>query len=296
MNTEPLVSVIVPVYNAASTLPKLADALLKQSLSPLEIIFVDDQSSDNSLLCCQHYAKQHPERIRVIAMAHKGYAGGCRNVGIQAARGLYVGFADADDSLKAEMFACLYAAAEKEHAEMAVCGFQQKQARYTRDILPAATLNAASLAADKRFSAALWNKLLRRDWLLDHDIFCPAVRCAEDAAFMLKVLSQNPRIASVPLPLYEYSIHGAGLSAPMQARCDVLAALDDVRAYIASHPPRLPFGALYRHAVVMHALYHPFCLLVIDSLWHGRRRWQNLRESPRYLWHAVRFLLRGLRL
>jgi glycosyltransferase involved in cell wall biosynthesis len=290
MNT-PLVSVIIPVYNAALTLPKLLESLLKQNLAELEIILIDDQSSDDSLLCCQHYAQSYPEKIRLIAMQHKGYASGCRNRGIQEARGLYVGFADADDSLKPEMFASLYAAVQKEQAELAVCGFQQVKSTHTRDILPPATINAAALATDKLLSSAMWNKIFRRDWLLKHDIFCPLVRYVEDAAFMLKVFSQNPRIVSVPLALYEYSMHGKGISSPMQARNDVFAALTDVRNYIDVHEPRLPFAALYRHAVFMHAIYHPLCLLFIDSLWHGRRRWQNICETPTYLWNLVRFFL-----
>lgn len=286
---NPLVSVIVPVFNAERTLPRLMASLLGQTLAALEIILVDDHSTDGSLTLCRQYAQAAPERVRVVTPQAKGYAGGCRNAGMDAARGIYVGFVDADDAVEADMFAELAAAAEAAGAEVAVCGLRREGEEGAREILPAAVLTPETLAADRRLSSAMWNKLVRVDWLRARQLRCPAVRCAEDAAFMLKLLSQAPRIIAVPAPLYRYSVHGKGLSASMAARRDVLAAMADVRFYVKIHPPCLPFRAIYRHAVFLHAVYHPLCLLCIDSLWHGRRRWENLRETPAYVWRLFCF-------
>ncbi|MDR0542585.1 MAG: glycosyltransferase, partial [Dysgonamonadaceae bacterium] len=86
------ISVIVPVYNVAKLLPRCIDSLLGQTLQDIEIILIDDASTDNSLEICRKYEAKYPARIRVIASPENRRQGGARNLGIEAATGEYIGF------------------------------------------------------------------------------------------------------------------------------------------------------------------------------------------------------------
>ena len=98
----PKVSVIVPVYNAEKYLQECVDSILGQTLADLELILVDDGSTDTSPALCDRYAEQDA-RVKVI---HKpnGRAASARNAGIRAASGDYVAFVDSDDWVSAEMY------------------------------------------------------------------------------------------------------------------------------------------------------------------------------------------------
>ena len=95
--SNPMVSVIVPVYNAESTLRRCADSILEQSYPDLELILVDDGSKDASPLICDSYM-QKDARVRVIHKPNSG-ASATRNLGIAEARGHYLQFVDSDDWL-----------------------------------------------------------------------------------------------------------------------------------------------------------------------------------------------------
>lgn len=95
--SDPMVSVIVPVYNAESTLRRCADSILEQSYPDLELILVDDGSKDASPLICDSYM-QKDARVRVIHKPNSG-ASATRNLGIAEARGHYLQFVDSDDWL-----------------------------------------------------------------------------------------------------------------------------------------------------------------------------------------------------
>lgn len=287
----PSISLIIPVYNAAASLPHVIENLLAQTVHDLEIILVDDASTDGSAALCCAFAERYASKIIAHCCTTQGGPGRARNKGIALATGKYVGFVDADDSVHTEMFALLYAAAENTDAECAVCGIQRRcGAQILREDLPAQHLDVATLAADRRIVSPLWNKIIRRDWLEAQQLRCAETFCAEDAAFVLKMLSRKPRIASVPLALYQYAIHEQGLSAPLSSRKQVLMALEDVQAYLRQHPPLLPFSRIYWHAVLMHALYHPLCLLCIESLWQGKRRKENCKAAPAYFFQVLSFL------
>lgn len=113
------VSVIIPVYNSAVYLRDCIDSLLNQSLSDLELILVNDGSTDGSGEICDEYAAKYPA-IRVI---HKENAGvsAARNTGLTEATGEYIGFVDSDDTIKPEMYDEMYKAAILHQAEIVMC-------------------------------------------------------------------------------------------------------------------------------------------------------------------------------
>lgn len=113
----PKVSVIVPVYNVSEYLPECLDSLINQTLKDIEIICVNDASTDNSLEILRNYAEKD-DRIVVIDMPENRRQGGARNAGIAVAHGEYLGFVDSDDWVDKEMYETLYRTASEGHHDI----------------------------------------------------------------------------------------------------------------------------------------------------------------------------------
>lgn len=114
-----LISIIVPVYNVEKYVGQALDSLIKQTYKNIEIIIVDDGSTDNSGIICKRYAEKD-NRILVIHTANNGVAK-ARNLGINLAKGKYIGFVDPDDYISLEMFEKLYGALKECKADIACC-------------------------------------------------------------------------------------------------------------------------------------------------------------------------------
>ena len=97
------VSVCIPVYNMEKYIEDCIKSLVNQTLKEIELIFVNDGSTDNSLNILNEYKKQYPDIIKVISQENKGL-GGARNKGLELASGEYIGFVDADDFVEPNMY------------------------------------------------------------------------------------------------------------------------------------------------------------------------------------------------
>lgn len=162
-----MISVIVPVYNVEKYLPACLDSICHQTLKELEIILVDDGSTDNSGRIAEQYALQD-KRIRVVHQRN-GNPGATRNVGLELATGEYIGFVDSDDWIEPEMFSSLYAKAETDNLDIVVTGVttewlrdnRKKENRFVESITewPAITsLDAFLLLKEKKMFAVAYNK------------------------------------------------------------------------------------------------------------------------------------------
>ena len=119
MIQEPIISVIVPVYNSSLYLRKCLDSLLSQTFKEIEIIAVDDGSTDGASLILDEYAEIFPDLI-VIHQSNQGQ-GAARNTGVSVARGQYIGFVDSDDYVDGNMYKHLYSLISETSADVAVC-------------------------------------------------------------------------------------------------------------------------------------------------------------------------------
>lgn len=168
-----LISIIVPVYNVEEYLEQCVESLINQTYSDLEIILVNDGSTDNSPAICNKYAKKD-DRIKVIHKQNGGLSD-ARNTGLNKAQGAYIAFVDSDDWVKPTMLEHLYTACVKYDAEISCCGryitdgkkislkrFISKEQCYTqedalKEILDGGTIDVA--AWDKLYKAEIWREL-----------------------------------------------------------------------------------------------------------------------------------------
>ena len=116
---EKNVSIIIPVYNTGEYLRTCVDSILAQAMEEWELLLVDDGSTDNSGAICDEYAARD-SRIRVIHKENQGVSM-ARNLGLELARGEYVGFVDSDDWLAPEMFGAMYQSARETGADIVMC-------------------------------------------------------------------------------------------------------------------------------------------------------------------------------
>ena len=204
-----LVSVVVPVYNVEKFLPQCVDSLLAQTLPNLEIILVDDGSTDGSGSICDSYAATN-ENIRVIHQKNAGLSA-ARNTGIAAAKGEYIGFVDSDDFIAPQMYRALLEAALTGGMSVAVCG------RYITDEEGNVTEEAFTLSQEKTYApvdameqiliggpvdVAAWDKLYRKD-LFDGITF-PVGEINEDAAIIFRLVDKAEKIVHIGAPMYYY--------------------------------------------------------------------------------------------
>lgn len=121
--TQPLITVIMPCYNAAPFLEEAVDSVLRQTYTMVELILVDDGSTDHSLEICERLIEEHPGRITLLTQRNLGpYP--ARNLGMKHARGEFIAFLDADDWWTQDCLEKLHAALIRSNAVLAYCGWQ----------------------------------------------------------------------------------------------------------------------------------------------------------------------------
>ena len=118
---EGLVSIIIPVYNTSAYIDRCLDSVTKQSYNNIEIILVDDGSTDDSHEKCLSWAKKD-DRIKIITQKNGGLSA-ARNAGLDVCKGEYIQFLDSDDKIGQDMVKKMISEIEKNNADLAACAF-----------------------------------------------------------------------------------------------------------------------------------------------------------------------------
>lgn len=256
-NSVPLLSVIVPVYNASLWIEHCVKSLLEQTTPPDEIIFVDDASTDKTFSLLLDWQKQFPSIIRVLQCPENLGPGSARNRGLSIAQGQYVAFADADDELSPQMYALLLQSALAGKADVAVCGMSVPSRDKRRSVLPPQEATSDSILKQKDILYFSVNKLYRRSFLLDNNIlFTENCRCGEDVAFSVKNFIMNPVVTCVYEPLYHYIRNTQSVTINLDTKKEIFVALDDIRQFIVKHNLFRNQRSLYLNLCLTHGLYH----------------------------------------
>lgn len=218
MNTI-LVSILVPVYNTSAYLRKCLDTLIAQTLTQIEIVCVNDGSTDNSLEILKEYAAKD-SRIVIVDKPNGGLPS-ARNAGIEVARGEYVGFVDSDDYVDVNMFKRLYKTAVKNKSEVVVCGahiFPTDPAptQWLYNVLSPRTCHYAKFTPDILFKEQgarpfIWRNLIKRDLLIRENIRLKEdIVLGEDQALQFRVYPKAKGISFISDKLYHYCWYRPG--------------------------------------------------------------------------------------
>ncbi len=209
------VSVIVPVYNGEKLLPNTLGNLLNQSKDRLEIILVNDASTDNSLRVLNDAKAAFPDRVIIIDLNENRGPGFARNMGLQAARGEYIGFMDADDLIDISMYEKLYSLARENNADIV-------DSAYFRDSTQKALVhfskeNLGELDDKKRgtlISCGGYNcmKIFKKSMLDKYNITFRPAYILEDMDFLVRAIICAKKVNGTEDVLYRYGDTGGSLS------------------------------------------------------------------------------------
>ena len=238
---NPLLSVIIPVHNGATHLRECLDSVLAQTLDSLEVIVVDDGSTDETPEILRHYALRSDGRLRVLTQSSNQGVSTARNRGIGAAAGKYIAFVDADDRVRPSMYRHMVQVAEAQDLDMISCGIQlfndkgvaSRPISYPLHPRVLMDTQDVRIALETGFtSKLLWfpvRSLYRRRLILDNAVrFDSQIRKGEDSLFNLEILGRVQRCASVEEAYYLYRKHDASVTArPLANERENLDRLSD---------------------------------------------------------------------
>ena len=205
-------SIIVPVYNVEKYLPECIESILKQTVKDIEIICVNDGSTDQSLDILKQY-KEKDERIVIIDQKNAGL-GAARNVGINAAKGKYIGFVDSDDYIEETMFEKMLNSAELNLSDVVITNFYLYYSdtgltSIYRDFIFYYQLEKKGYFTSIEHpqiikNIGVWDKLYSKEFIDKFNLRNPENRIFEDALFTFQALTLASRISVVSEPLYYY--------------------------------------------------------------------------------------------
>lgn len=216
------VSVILPVYNEELYLQQCLDSICGQTLKEIEIICVDDGSTDSSLNILYDYAKRD-ERVKVLAQENR-YAGAARNSGMQNAKGKYLLFLDSDDYFELDMLEKMYGKAEGSQLDIVMCRYDSYDDSADRivplnfSIRDSFLPEGLDVFAGKELKDSgifqvtvgwAWDKLLRREFVQDCGYLFPEFRSSEDGFFVYMLMARAKRIGILPERMVHHRINNA---------------------------------------------------------------------------------------
>lgn len=282
------ISVIVPVYNVELYMKKCIESLIGQTYPNLEILLVDDGSTDATGQICDRYAEKD-NRIQVLHKENGGLSD-ARNYGIDRARGSLLAFVDGDDWIHPQMYELMSGVMECQNADVVTCQFEQRNAdfakqRYRLEQVNLKVLNGTEALSEIEIPLVVaWNKLYKKE--IFDNIRYPKGKLHEDEYVIHKIFYQCRKVAVMDKPLYFYTIRHDSIVAHMTAKRieDSLEAFED----------RVSFADSMSWAEVMPAVVRRYCDYCID-------RYQELKDGNyefaadeylNILWHAERDMLR----
>lgn len=214
----PKISVVIPVYNVEKYLRECLDSVCAQTMTDIEIICVDDGSTDSSPSILDAYAAKD-KRFNVIKREHSN-AGACRNAGLDIANGEYLSFLDSDDVFSPKMLETLHYAIKANDAEIATCGIvkfrdgtnaPKLDREASSDLSQVYTCPAASLDIFTIWEGRAWDKLFRKHFIDKEGLRFQEIRSANDARFTYSALSLAAKVVYVPVKMIAYRVSSGSL-------------------------------------------------------------------------------------
>ena len=221
MKQDTLVSVVIPVYNSEAYIRETLSSIIAQDCKNIEIIIVDDASTDSSMEIAKTMLKNSGRTFRIIYHPKNLGISAARNTGLASAKGRYIWFCDSDDIACENFISRLLAEAEEKNADAVFCGIKQYDESEGRLIDDPVGFIPDSLSAEDYLNAwacrklnlwSVWNFLFKRELITKNGLhFYNDCKMAEDTEFLLKTLACAEKISCADEMLYTYITHSAKL-------------------------------------------------------------------------------------
>lgn len=237
------ISVIIPVYNTSKYLKRCINSILNQTLKKVEIIIINDCSTDNSREILEEYRNCH--NIKIIHNKKNMGIGYTRNMGIECAAGKYIAFIDSDDFVDENMFNKMFKKAEKENLDVVICRFHkmlEKENNILEEVEPNYIIpyfenttlkDNPNLLLD--INLAPWNKIYKKD-LFTNDVRFPENLKYEDAIVVVKLLARAKKIGMLEDKLNYYLVRKNSESTTMNKKIfDIITINDQILQELKSH-------------------------------------------------------------
>ena len=224
------VSIIVPVYNVESYLDKCLNSLVNQTLKEIEIIIVNDGSTDNSKKIIDKYAKKYKNIIAITK--ENGGVSEARNLGLTKATGEYIAFLDSDDWVELDMYEKMYQKALAENFDIVACDTQAifpNEKQYIGSNIKEDNVLNNTLMIDAY--AVLWNKIYKKE-LLEGIKFKKGMNFCEDVEFLYMIYPKIKKIGVIKEPLHNYLQREGSLTYVYDKKLyKLIEAMDDIVNY-----------------------------------------------------------------
>lgn len=287
----PLVSIIVPIYNVESYLKKCLDSIVRQTYKNLEIILIDDGSTDNSGVIADKYAKKC-KRIRILHKKNSGLSS-ARNAGLRIARGQWIAFVDSDDYVNNNYISKLVQLAIKRNADIATCNYnmvdlsgkiKKPSLHWTSKVLTGQ--EAVNDVFENKRQASIWLSLFKANIFKEHTITFPEGREYEDIPTRIKTLSFASKVAYTNERLYYYVIRKNSITHKdftKNVYRDKIAAIRDMDKFLKINETKSNnlFYTYYKYRV-------------IESILNDMANRNALRLNTKRIWHDTRKQLTSL--
>lgn len=267
---NPKVSVIIPVYNTAPLLSRCLESVINQSMTDIEIICVNDGSTDSSPQILDNWAERD-SRIKVIHQTN-GRQGKARNAGMDIAQGEYIGMIDSDDYIPSTYFESLYNAAQRHDADIAVCGIIKQKQLSSRLVIQFDSERVVENAEEKLRTMHCppdfhpVNKLYRREMLQRINLRFTENIQYEDVMFVTRALCESGRMVTVPKVKYIYVLNPSSTVKSRQTAAKQFqkyVAHRDMVEYLDSQG--ISFKTRYRTITVSHYTLCGICIWKIKE-------------------------------
>lgn len=203
----PKVSVIIPVYNAEKYIKDCIDSVINQTFNDIEIICINDASTDDSLKILKEYESNN-KNLTIISQKKLGVSA-ARNTGIKLAKSAFILFVDSDDILNKKAIETVYHSATATNADITIFGHQNmvqdKIIKNNINLLKNFEKDKSNMNTLLPLTNYVWDKLFKKEFLINNQVyFQEGIVASEDGYFILTCLSKKPEISTIPEILYTY--------------------------------------------------------------------------------------------
>lgn len=207
-----MVSIIMPVYNVAEYIRECLESILNQTYNDIEIIAIDDGSSDESVKILEDYNEKF-KKIKILFQKHKGVSE-ARNLALKHAKGKFILYVDSDDFLNENMIEEMVNKAEKSSSDIVMCGYYKYYENKENKLLEFnynvdenkifSSQEVIDMMLNYKIEGQLWNKLFRRENLIKYNFMFEPGRYIQDVFPVFKMVQSSEKIVFINKPLYYY--------------------------------------------------------------------------------------------